>query len=43
MENNTIQIDLDKHIKSKRFQFVIKRIMDIILSFIGIIILSPIY
>lgn len=36
-------IDIEKDIKSKKVQFVIKRFSDIILSLIGIIILSPIY
>jgi exopolysaccharide biosynthesis polyprenyl glycosylphosphotransferase len=36
-------IDIEKDIKKKKFQFAIKRLMDIILSFIGIVILSPIY
>ena len=36
-------IDVEKDIKSKKIQFVIKRFLDIILSLIGIIVLSPIY
>ncbi|KEI97525.1 sugar transferase [Clostridium botulinum A2B7 92] len=36
-------IDVEKDIKNKKVQFVIKRFSDIILSLIGIIILSPIY
>ncbi|EPY2273131.1 sugar transferase [Clostridium sporogenes] len=36
-------IDVEKDIKNKKIQFVIKRILDIILSLIGIIVLSPIY
>ncbi|BDB02916.1 exopolysaccharide biosynthesis polyprenyl glycosylphosphotransferase [Clostridium botulinum] len=36
-------IDIEKDIKSKKVQFIIKRFSDIILSLIGIIILSPIY
>ncbi|APC78788.1 sugar transferase [Clostridium botulinum] len=36
-------IDVEKDIKSKKVQFVIKRFSDIILSLIGIIVLSPIY
>ncbi|AUN18938.1 sugar transferase [Clostridium botulinum] len=36
-------IDIEKDIKSKKVQFVIKRFSDIILSLIGIIVLSPIY
>ncbi|MBE6064751.1 sugar transferase [Clostridium cochlearium] len=43
MENNMPIIDIEKDIKKKKFQFAIKRLMDIILSFIGIVILSPIY
>lgn len=42
MENNII-IDVKEKIEKKRFQFFIKRIFDIILSLIGIIILLPIY
>ncbi|MBX4259972.1 sugar transferase [Clostridium estertheticum] len=38
-----ITIDKKTHIENKKFQFVLKRLMDIILSLIGIIILSPIY
>jgi len=36
-------IDIDKDIKAKKFQFVIKRFMDILLSIIGILILLPVY
>jgi len=36
-------IDNKIHIENKKAQFLIKRLMDIILSIIGIIILSPIY
>lgn len=43
MENNMPIIDIEKDIKKKKLQFAIKRLMDIILSFIGIVILSPIY
>ncbi|KAJ49432.1 exopolysaccharide biosynthesis polyprenyl glycosylphosphotransferase [Clostridium tetanomorphum] len=43
MEYNTIEIDVEKHIKKKKFQFFIKRIIDFVLSLIGIVILSPIY
>lgn len=43
MENNMPIIDVEKHIKNRKIQFVLKRFMDIILSFIGIVILSPIY
>ncbi|MCB2308234.1 sugar transferase [Clostridium estertheticum] len=38
-----ISIDKKTHIENKKFQFALKRLMDIILSLIGIIILSPIY
>ncbi|AKA71924.1 undecaprenyl-phosphate galactosephosphotransferase [Clostridium scatologenes] len=41
MEN--IKIDIQKHIKDKKFQFFLKRILDIVLSLIGIIVLSPIF
>lgn len=43
MQNKVIEIDMEKHINNKKFQFFIKRLMDLILSTIGIIILSPIY
>lgn len=42
MEKNIV-IDVKEKIEGKRVQFVIKRIMDFILSLIGIIILLPIY
>ena len=42
-KSKMITIDKSTHIENKKFQFVIKRLMDIVLSFIGIIILSPIY
>lgn len=43
MDVNSIVINKEKHINRKRFQFFIKRIIDFVLSLIGIIILSPIY
>lgn len=43
MEARDIKIDIQKDIQNKKFHFVIKRIMDIILSIIGIVILIPIY
>lgn len=36
-------IDVEKDIKSKEVQFIIKRFLDILISLIGIIIISPIY
>jgi exopolysaccharide biosynthesis polyprenyl glycosylphosphotransferase len=42
MENH-LTIDVDKKINDKKMQFAIKRIMDIILSIIGIVILIPVY
>lgn len=42
MENNIV-IDVKEKIENKRFQFLVKRVFDIILSLIGIIILLPIY
>ncbi|MBL4938119.1 exopolysaccharide biosynthesis polyprenyl glycosylphosphotransferase [Clostridium sp. YIM B02515] len=36
-------IDVNEDIKSKRYQYAMKRVFDIILSIIGIAILSPIY
>lgn len=43
MEFNIPQIDIENDIKKKKGNFIVKRILDIILSLIGIIILSPIY
>lgn len=43
MQAESIKIDTQKHISNKRGQFILKRIMDIILSTIGIIILSPLF
>lgn len=43
MQKNTIEIDIQKHIRDKKLHFVMKRLMDIILSLIGIIILLPVY
>lgn len=42
MDNN-IKINIETDIKGKKFSFFIKRVMDIVLSIIGIILLSPIY
>lgn len=42
LENNIV-IDVKEKIENKRFQFFVKRVFDIILSLIGIIILLPIY
>lgn len=39
----SIKLDMDKDIKGKRLQFVFKRLLDFLLSLIGIIILLPIY
>jgi lipopolysaccharide/colanic/teichoic acid biosynthesis glycosyltransferase len=43
MQKDTIEIDIQKHIHDKKLQFVMKRVMDIVLSLIGIIILLPLY
>ncbi|WMJ81193.1 sugar transferase [Clostridium sp. MB40-C1] len=43
MDVNSIQISIQKDIDSKQLQFAIKRIMDIILSMVGIIVLMPVY
>ncbi|WP_142412971.1 exopolysaccharide biosynthesis polyprenyl glycosylphosphotransferase [Hathewaya massiliensis] len=43
MENNLPTIDVERDIKDKKLQFIIKRFFDIILSLIGIVILSPLY
>lgn len=42
-KSKMITIDKKTYIENKKFQFALKRLMDIILSLIGIIILSPIY
>lgn len=42
-KSNTINIDKKIYIENKKLQFALKRLMDIILSLLGIIILSPIY
>jgi len=42
LENNIV-IDIKEKIEDKKIQFGVKRIFDIILSFIGIVILLPIY
>lgn len=38
-----VKTNIDEDLESKRVHFIIKRIIDIILSLIGIIIVSPIY
>lgn len=43
MQKDIIEIDIQRHIRDKRAQFVLKRVMDIVLSLIGITILSPLY
>lgn len=43
MQPESIKIDLEKHIRGKRLQFFIKRLLDLILSSIGIILLSPVF
>ncbi|MBU3190961.1 sugar transferase [Clostridium bowmanii] len=42
-ESITTNIDKKIYIENKKLQFIVKRLMDIILSMLGIIILSPIY
>ena len=42
MENN-IKIDVKEKIEKKKIQFAIKRFFDIILSLLGIIVLSPVF
>lgn len=37
------ELEIIEHINSKRSHFIIKRIFDMVLSFLGIIIVSPIY
>lgn len=43
METHNVKIDVDRDIKSKKIQFGIKRFFDVILSIIGIVILSPLF
>lgn len=43
MEKDMPIIDIEKGIKKKKIQFALKRLMDVILSFIGIVLLSPVY
>jgi lipopolysaccharide/colanic/teichoic acid biosynthesis glycosyltransferase len=43
MQDDMIIIDVEKHIRNRKMQFILKRFFDIILSLIGIIILSPVY
>jgi len=43
MENSFVEIDVKNDIANKKAQFIIKRIIDFVLSLIGIIILSPVY
>jgi lipopolysaccharide/colanic/teichoic acid biosynthesis glycosyltransferase len=43
MDANSIVIDVEKQINRKKVEFTIKRLIDLILSFVGIIILSPIF
>lgn len=43
MQKDIVEIDIQKYIHDKKAHFVLKRIMDIVLSSIGIIILLPLY
>lgn len=43
MEDILINIDITKDIKSKEYKFALKRLLDIFLSIIGIILLSPLF
>lgn len=43
MQNESIKIDIERDVEGKKIQFFIKRLMDIILSIIGIVILSPVF
>lgn len=43
MEKNLPSIDIINDIKKKKVQFIIKRILDFLLSLIGIVILIPLY
>lgn len=43
MKAEDIKIEMDRDIKRKKFQFIVKRIFDFILALAGLIILSPIF
>ena len=43
MQAESIKIDIQSDIKCKKIQFFLKRLMDIILSLIGIILLLPVF
>jgi lipopolysaccharide/colanic/teichoic acid biosynthesis glycosyltransferase len=43
MENCCINIDVNRDIKSKKMHYIVKRILDVFLSLIGIVLLIPIY
>lgn len=43
MQNNEMHINIATDIEKKKIQFAFKRIIDIILSIIGIILLSPVF
>ncbi|MFL0269782.1 sugar transferase [Candidatus Clostridium radicumherbarum] len=43
MEDISVNIDVKKDIINKGFKFAVKRVIDFILSIIGIILLSPVY
>ncbi len=43
MQAENIKIDLERDIEGKKIQFFLKRLIDILLSAIGIIILSPVF
>ncbi|KOA21113.1 UDP-glucose:undecaprenyl-phosphate glucose-1-phosphate transferase [Clostridium homopropionicum DSM 5847] len=43
MDAKSIKIDIEKDINRKKGQFILKRILDIILSLIGIILLLPVF
>ena len=43
MEHDIINIDLSSDLKNKKIQFLLKRVLDVLLSIIGIIIFSPVF
>ena len=43
MQAEDIKIDIENDVKCKKIQFFLKRLMDIILSLIGIVILLPVF
>lgn len=43
MQDKFVAIDIERDIKSKKYQFFVKRFLDVILSAVGIVLFSPIF